>query len=55
MYEEYDRDTARILIEYARACQTPEDDGYMAFWCSIIFNLSADSAVRLVAGIRKNL
>ena len=49
MYDDYDRDTAKILVEYAKCCKTPEDDGYMAMWCSVIFDLTAIEGVRLVA------
>lgn len=52
---DYSRETAQILIEYAKTCKTPEDDGYMAFWCAIIFDLTADESMRLITAIRKRL
>ena len=55
MYDDYDRDTAKILVEYAKCCKTPEDDGYMAMWCSVIFDLTATEGVRLVEALHKRL
>ena len=55
MYDDYDRDTAKILVEYAKCCKTPEDDGYMAMWCSVIFDLTAVEGVRLVEALHKRL
>jgi len=53
MYEEYDGDTAETLIEYTKCCISPEDDGYLSLWSAILFDLTADKAVRLVEGLHK--
>jgi len=47
--------SVETIIEFTRTCSCPEDDGYLALLFAVVFDLSADDAIRLVSGLRKRL